>query len=255
MLSGTLMIVALAIIILRSSVLPTAQTSISANVGTIERLNCLPTYLTNPSSVAGWWKLDEGQGTEARDSSGRGNHGTLSTTPPVWTNGILSGGLNFPSGNIRNVAIPNSDGLLTGGSSFTLEAWVKRVDIGSTCQIIVKQQAYSLNFQSTNVLYSSVNPGISISSNTVFTDTGNWHHVAMVFISMASITLYVDGNMDKTQSVTGAFSQGASNPLYISGGTISNMLRGKADNVVIYNRALTPQEIRNDYECGGNAYV
>jgi len=37
-------------------------------------------------SLVGWWKLEEGVGTTATDSSGSGNHGTLEpvASPPTW---------------------------------------------------------------------------------------------------------------------------------------------------------------------------
>ena len=36
---------------------------------------------TGDTSLVGWWKLDDGSGTIAIDSSGNGNHGTLINSP------------------------------------------------------------------------------------------------------------------------------------------------------------------------------
>ena len=40
------------------------------------------------TDLVGWWRLDEGLGTRASDSSGLGNHGTLQGNPQ-WVAGIL----------------------------------------------------------------------------------------------------------------------------------------------------------------------
>ncbi len=46
------------------------------------------------SSLVGWWKLDDGSGTTAKDSSGQGHNGTL-TNGPIWTTGHAGSGLQF----------------------------------------------------------------------------------------------------------------------------------------------------------------
>jgi hypothetical protein len=47
--------------------------------------------------LVGWWKFDEGSGTEARDSSGCGNHGTIVGADRVA--GKSGGALRFAGGN------------------------------------------------------------------------------------------------------------------------------------------------------------
>lgn len=150
LLAGVLLVVVLAIVILRSSVLPAAQQQVGNNTETVRQVSCLPTYIKDPASVAGWWKLDDGGGTEARDSSGRGNHGTL-TGSSAWTAGVLGGGLNFPSGVTSNVDIPNSDNLLPAGSSFTIEAWVNRQAPGNTNYVVIKSGAYWMSIANTKM--------------------------------------------------------------------------------------------------------
>ena len=49
-----------------------------------------------PPGLVVWWKLDEGSGTAVADASGNGYSGSLQGDPePLWTNGVVSGGLNF----------------------------------------------------------------------------------------------------------------------------------------------------------------
>ena len=42
-----------------------------------------PTDLTGMAGLVGYWKIEEGAGTVAVDSSGKGNNGTL-TNSPTW---------------------------------------------------------------------------------------------------------------------------------------------------------------------------
>ena len=46
-----------------------------------------PVDLTGTAGLVGYWKLDEGTGTAAYDSSGKGNTGTLTNTP-VWQTAV-----------------------------------------------------------------------------------------------------------------------------------------------------------------------
>ncbi|MDY0357830.1 MAG: LamG-like jellyroll fold domain-containing protein, partial [Sedimentisphaerales bacterium] len=45
------------------------------------------------AALVGWWKFDDGSGTVAKDSSGKGYHGTI--TNPLWVDGQYGGALNF----------------------------------------------------------------------------------------------------------------------------------------------------------------
>ncbi|MDI9433235.1 MAG: discoidin domain-containing protein [Planctomycetota bacterium] len=45
------------------------------------------------AALVGWWKFDDGSDTVAKDSSGKGYHGTI--TNPLWVDGQYGGALNF----------------------------------------------------------------------------------------------------------------------------------------------------------------
>jgi hypothetical protein len=46
------------------------------------------------ADLVGWWRLDEGTGTTAYDSSGNGNDGTILGNPQ-WVAGKVGGALDF----------------------------------------------------------------------------------------------------------------------------------------------------------------
>jgi len=65
-------------------------------------------------------KTDEGEGTTARDSSGYGNHGSI--TGAIWVDGYYGKALSF-DGVDDYVEVPHSDSLYLD-ADFTVLAWV-----------------------------------------------------------------------------------------------------------------------------------
>src|SRR5713226_1031088 len=57
-----------------------------------------------PPSLIGWWKLDEGVGTNTVDSAGYGNDGIV--TSASWVSGVVSNALQFTTN--ATVSIPYS---------------------------------------------------------------------------------------------------------------------------------------------------
>ncbi len=89
---------------------------VSANVAVAAKVNLI-----------GWWTLDEGTGTIASDSSGRGNDGTLGGNPQ-WVTGIFGGALEL-DGDDDYVAIDSIADDLTD-NDFTVCAWIKTTQTG-----------------------------------------------------------------------------------------------------------------------------
>ena len=79
-----------------------------------------PSWAQIDPSLVGWWKLDEGGGTTANDSSGNGMNGTL-VGGPVWVDGQLKKALQF-NGIDQYVEIPH-DPSLTVDSEVTVMVW------------------------------------------------------------------------------------------------------------------------------------
>jgi len=77
--------------------------------------------------LVGWWKLDDGQGDVANDSSGFSNHGALKNGP-LWVSGRIGGALHFANTDETNiyVDIPNNPMLENlQEADYTVAAWVK----------------------------------------------------------------------------------------------------------------------------------
>jgi hypothetical protein len=73
-------------------------------------------------SLVGWWKLDEGSGTTAIDSSGHGNNGTLQDTATFTTEGHLRGAVQLDGAG--DYIDCGSSSVFNVGNAVTLAAWV-----------------------------------------------------------------------------------------------------------------------------------
>jgi len=198
------------------------------------------------TSLVGWWKLDDSSGTTAADSSSFGNTGTLTNMAgSEWAGGVLSGALEFDGTNdyvdIANPAAANFN--ISGAISIT--AWVKLLDVHHSWNYIVRHKSKTefgfyndtkprFKLKSTNHSYYEVNGNDRLT-------LGRWYHIAGVRDG-TFMGIYVDGSLvDSRNDFSGELN---SNIEYIRiGGKGSSGLNAGIDDVRIYNRALTAQEI------------
>ena len=76
------------------------------------------------ANLVGHWKLDEGSGTTARDSSGNGYDGTLQGGPQ-WVAGVIGGALKFSGTNSVNCGSAAKAALL---QTVSIALWVNPAD-------------------------------------------------------------------------------------------------------------------------------
>src|SRR6185312_13797398 len=77
--------------------------------------------ITTVPGLVGYWKMDEGSGTQLRDSSGWGNNGTFSGTP-AWT--AVQNGLALQlNGSTHGVVSDQAN--LNPATALSLAAWIK----------------------------------------------------------------------------------------------------------------------------------
>ena len=212
--------------------------------------------------LIGHWRFDEGMGTLARDSSGKGH--TAAISGAVWTEGKWGGALRF-DGKSSSVELPSSpvlDKLQEG--SYTLSAWFKPEGTPSG-----KEGTKDLHYAV--IMKTGRNEGIQYMENGHFIffhfladgtpyaaetsqkafPPGTFYHVAgAVNRTSGNVELYVNGALEGSSSWTPdtpgfnygtmTWKVGCASP---SG--IENRLcaRGVIDEVRLYNRALEATEI------------
>ncbi len=195
--------------------------------------------ITDPNFV-GWWTLEEGIGTVALDWSGHGHDATFRGNPQ-WVDGYDGGALNF-SGTDQSAVYSFSE---ETWSAYTVALWAKADVLGQGewksvfSSHIPNDFGFQLDVDGTdpgNYRYNGVNVG-----NAFFgTVTTNWVHIA-VTSNGVSTTLYFNGNL-----VAGI---GAADAVFNKFGIGVNRLEdnwfdGIIDDVRVYNRELTQEEIQ-----------
>ncbi|NQT02346.1 MAG: hypothetical protein HQ580_10000 [Planctomycetes bacterium] len=189
-------------------------------------------------SLVGWWKLDETLSVTASDSSGNGNDGTLVLMNPAqdWVTGKIGGGLDFDGYN-DYVNCQNDESLdITG--DITIAAWIfaRSADL----DIITKGSyniAYSVWLSPTLNIRFALNDDRLTTNLTLSLDT--WYHIAATREGDAR-KIYINGQEDASDTYGTAIGTTTS-PLTIS--TSSYPVDGVLDDVRIYNRALSPDEV------------
>ena len=212
--------------------------------GDVWRFSTLPEITMTDPDLAGWWKFDEGKGEVALDWSGHGNHGTLRGAPQ-WVVGQHGGALYF-DGSSALVRAPH---IPLDSRSFTITMWVNP-ELFTTEQIVFSQRQTSdtdtdMHFRLYGPGSGNVRMGFynnDLDSSTAL-EENNWYHLAFWYdVENQTRRIYIDGALD---------AEAASTPyLGTSGDTVvgswdgaSQWYRGIIDDVRIYSRALTPEEI------------
>jgi hypothetical protein len=191
-----------------------------------------------------------GVGTTVYDLTATSATGTL-TNGPTWT--YLSGGTFSFDGTDDNLNF-SSYPILT--NNLTLSFWFRTTVIPSGYKGIVttwtsgqaSQSSYGVQFKNDGTL-EPVRP-VGSNWNTITSSTnvtnGNWYHCTVVYNTSGTF-LYLNSVLNASNSATGnlntllGFRIGSD----ISG---TNNWNGSVSNVQIYNRALSSNEINQNFE-------
>jgi len=216
--------------------------------------------LTGPGSgLVGWWTFDgpDMVGGTVMDRSGRGNHGDMENmaTSSAYAIGRMGQALNF-DGNNDGVYFPVSSPLLSPGTGdFTVTAWAYLKGPFESSHVysdIGTAGSVSLSFGTLARGSCNYSDGTNNSNATGAVNgftTGRWYHVACVKKGTMAY-LYRDGELDGSTdnpSLGSVNANGVWQPVIGSYVTGANVLPGSIDDVRIYNRALSPDEIRKLY--------
>jgi len=213
------------------------------------------------------WKFDEGQGETAYDSASS-NHGTI-YGGAEWTTGIIGGSLFF-NGYDNYVSLPIGS-VISSLTNTTITTWVNRSGGGSweRCWDFGSGESVNMFLTTENSYIGTPRFAITISgSNNEDQVTApdylyeGWHHLAVTIDAQSSThSLYIDGesvaqntSARYTPSDLGSTTQ---NWLGRSQYSWDPYLAGRLDDVRIYNKALSTEEIRQlfRYHPGGQGNI
>lgn len=223
-----------------------------------------PNYTGLNKGLVGYWSFDgpDMSVNTALDRSGQGNNGVL-TNSPLRTLGKLGQGLSFDGGVSDNYV---NVGSALGISSypFTISSWVYATRrsqnyIAGIGDSTAADNTYGINTTNTGParirIETTATGAVSIDGTSNIFDS--WHHVLATFESDTKRVLYVDGIQETVNTTSIPFQSGPNTTRMgaIPDATPAGFLGGKLDEVRIYNRALSPDEIKRLYRIGATLHV
>jgi hypothetical protein len=213
--------------------------------------------------VVGAWCPSLGPtGSRLHDMSGRSNWGTLQNAS-VLTDWQMTDGqyaINF-DGTDNNVRIDRN---VLENPSQTATAWVKAASFPSAYNtVICKDEAvtryWTLLVKSNGKLayyvYASGNVSADGTGLTTLT-AGRWYFLAMSYSEVAGLAGYVNGIRDATAAASGSPTTGStfanigSHFQALTGGSSGRYFNGQIDDIRVYDRVLTLNEIQELYRLG-----
>ena len=204
--------------------------------------------------LVGSWGLNEGSGNTAYDASGNGNDGTL-TNDPHWTKGKEGKALQFDGTN-DYVNCGNDAGLNIGTHDYSVTAWVKTSE-AANLRIVSKYNPFNLYVDTNGRFELQLYDGtwlINGQESSSSINDNKWHHVVWVLDRDGNSTFYIDGTQDGTPVDASSFKDtdlSFSDYLYIGVREPTFApFDGNIDEVKIYNRALSAEEVRYHYNKG-----
>ena len=204
--------------------------------------------------LVGYWNFDEGKGDIVKDLSGNGNDGTIHGA--VATAGKIGQALSFDGVNdyvtVGNIASLNFAG------DFTIEAWIYPKGLGGYQTIAGKQNIAGSSkkeygfYTSVNSLYFVANDGSGddgkVEANITISNNKMYHIVGVRDNNV--IKMFVNGVQQDDTALTSG-SVGDDYPFRIgTRATLTLFFNGIIDEVKVYNRALSAQEIKHFYDMG-----
>ncbi len=216
------------------------------------------------SGLVGYWTFDGSTIKNGHINDVSGNNNTAYpisiATSTFYTSGKIGQGAGFKGANQYVISGTLGDAALTENGPMTISAWIKPAKIGGA--ILARDGGAAgpvFNFGSSQRLefYVLGNTQINRLSTTNVITTNSWQHVVVTWdgsLNSSNIHLYVNGvNVDSSTKQDGvSLTDNSTKVLYI--GDTSNLgvnsFNGLEDDVRIYNRALSPGEVKQLYNMG-----
>jgi hypothetical protein len=221
---------------------------------------CLDLPANLQDGLVGYWPFCG----NANDESGNGNNGTVNGAT-LAEDRFGNAGSAYSFDGVDDYITANASTALDASSysEITLSAWVNTAEFsptGSASKIITHTsiddpnvQQYALSVQHDSALYFLAGTGqfeangINVSSPVLFTN--QWQHVIMTYDG-ESVSFYVNGILVFTKLENDNFPTSPTGAMVFSSiqsSQYNRLYNGLLDDITIYNRALSPEEITQLY--------
>ena len=217
-----------------------------------------PKTLDTDPNLAGWWKFDEASGKTTPDSSGHGRKGTLKgdlSFDGDSVKGRIGKALKFKGGD-DYIEITKYKGV-TGTRTRTVAVWIKTTS--SRGEIM----SWGEDDYGKMWIFGFTRGRIGIRPNGGYlyindeTDDDEWHHIAAVVQEAELPNLHDDVKLYKDGIIAEIHDIGLLDLWPIDTGSdldvrIGRRFKGLIDDVRIYDRALSEDEIKTLFELKSN---
>jgi hypothetical protein len=238
-------------------------------IGGTMKINGPNSSATLSNGLLGHWTFDGSEmgPTNALDRTANGNNGTL-VSGPKPTIGKLGQALSFDGLN-DYVEVSNPNSLEISGAKISIAFWINPNDTGTDVVVLHKAWAndtvssnpyeYGIELNGTDHAFDfffntdatgALNGPFGASTAARF---GEWQHVAFTYDG-ANVRQYIDGVLVATTAETDSLGTNGFGDTEFkiavdpAGGQAAKML---LDDVRIYNRALSAEEIKRLHKLGG----
>ena len=203
------------------------------------------------NTLLGYWKMDETEGTTLYDNSSLSNNIELNNSNnSTFVDGKLDGAVYFDG--TRDGILESATGFQS--ASFTIAVYLKaNPEIDDWMWIAAHADNYGIYFNAAGMIesYQYNESGWEGVVGKQKIRDGQWHHVAATFDNETKeMKIYIDGELDNSRmlSMSTIFTTG--NDFHIGTMNGERNYFGALDELSVYNRALSQQEIA-DFVIGG----
>ncbi|MCL5096170.1 MAG: LamG domain-containing protein [Candidatus Omnitrophica bacterium] len=223
----------------------------SAQLATSPDSTTQPITLNTDPALVAWWKLDEVTGQAAADSSKHAHHGRLMgglSFDKGSAPGRIGGSLKFEGEN-GAIVIPNYQGVV-GRQARTVAAWIKlTVPRGEIISWGTDDFGKMWTFGFIREHVGVTPKGGYLYMKAMLNDNA-WHHVAAVLQEADQPNLYNHAKIFKDGELAEIDDIGLLDLWPIDTGSalevrIGRGFKGQIDDVRVYNRALTEDEVNS----------
>lgn len=202
------------------------------------------------SSLVSWWKMDDGTNNKTiTDYMGNNNGTSQQNTTALQTTGKNGGALMF-NGTSDYASIPDNASLKP--AAITVSAWIKTSDVTQNYAMFASKSSnggdgWNLRFNSVSgkpmfiALVGDTFVDQSLYSVSIAAANDQWTHVVGVYDGNA-VKTYVNGDLSGSYSISGNLVFNTDD-LLLGRRADGFYFNGSIDDVQIYNRALSADEI------------
>lgn len=202
------------------------------------------------NGLVGWWTFDGADFTDkVYDRSGQGGNGYvyLQATSSSKIAAKIGQGISF-NGSTGFVQLNASS---IANSSFSVSGWIYQ-NVGGSDQTWFSMGTGGCAVNACLHLRIIANGAIrfgfygnDVDSSASLVTTGMWHHLAYTYdVTSGTRYIYLDGVQVATDTAAPAYSGTTATYIGRFGGTANEYFNGKVDDVRLYNRALTANEVK-----------